>query len=174
MLQSDPVVAVALTSLVGALISGLVGFYFSQRKYTFEKTYDKKLIALEEIYGKVISLEKDLKKYIHTTGSEMSGESMVRRKEQIAPIQAKFFELQEFFWKKEITLDEDSCSAIQSFVETSIEILAKLQTSIVSTRVLDHNTAYDQWDAAYLLMKDKLQKAKEELKKDFRRVTAGL
>jgi hypothetical protein len=169
----DDFSAQAAISLLGIILTAVVTYYFSQRKYTFEKTYDRKLAYLEEIYGKVISLEKDLKRYVHTTGAEMSDESLSRRREQIAPIQEKFFELQEYFWKKEITLDESSCAAIQSFIDTSIEIMAKLQTSIVSSRVTDHNTAFDQWDGAYQIMKDKLQVAKGELKKDFRRVTSN-
>lgn len=110
--QTDPVLIQILVTLAGILLTALLTYYFSQRRYIFEKLFDRKLVYLEEIYGKIISLEKDLKKYIFTTGAEMSRESLTKKQKELAPIQTKFFELQEYFWKKEITLDQSSVSAL--------------------------------------------------------------
>ncbi len=158
----------SIITIAGILLTAVLAYYFSQRRYTFEKLYDRKFAYLENIYGKIISLEKDLKKYIYTTGAEMKNESLPKKREEISVIQKKFFELQEFFWKKEIVLDESSVTAVQSFIDTSISILAKLKTSLVSQGINDPATSSRLWDEAYQVMNDKLSSAKDELKKDFR------
>lgn len=167
----DTVLIQTLVTLGGILLTAFLTYYFSQKRYTHEKLFDRKLTYLEEIYGKIISLEKDLKKYIHTTGAEMSKDSLSKKRKEIFPIQAKFFELQEFFWKKEIVLDESSVLVVQSFIGTSIEVLSKLQTSIFSQHIDDLKTSLEQWDSAFQVMKDKLVKAKKQLKDDFKNVT---
>lgn len=170
MSQTEQILLGILTSLPGVFIAAVVAYYFSQRKYTFERLHDKKLNYLEEIYGKIISLEKDLKKYVYTTGSMNSTEILTNRKAELKPIQNKFFELQEYFWKKEILLNNSSIIAIQSFVDTSVEILSKLQVSNISLEIKDFNTSDNQWNDAYKTMKGKLDEAKTELKNDFRKV----
>lgn len=168
--QISPIFIQSSVTLVGILLAALLAYYFSQKRYTYEKLFDRKLSCLEEIYGKIVSLEKDLKKYIFTIGAEMSRESLLKKREAISPIQTNFFELQEYFLKKEIILDQSSVLAVQSFVDTSIEILSKLQVSIISQHINDSKTSFDQWDSAFQIMKNKLSKAKEQLKKDFRKV----
>lgn len=165
----DTVLLNALISLCSAILVAAVTYLLSQRRYRFEKLFDRKPSYLEEIYGKIISLEKDLRRYVHTTGAELSEASISRRREQIAPIQEKFFDLQQYFWQKEILLDETVVTSIQSFIDTSIEVLAKLQTSIVSSRIVDGSTAFNQWRDAYTIVDKKLESAKRELKKDFRK-----
>lgn len=166
----NPILVQGLITIAGILITALLTYYFSKQRYSYEKLYDRKLLYLEEIYGKIISLEKDLKKYLHTTGADMSDESLPKKREEIALVLGKFFELQEFFWKKEIVLDESSVSAIQSLIDTSIQITSKLKTSIISQNLNDHGVSFDQWDSAYSVMKVEFSKAKEQLKKDFRKV----
>lgn len=160
----------SLVTLAGILIAALLTFYFSQRRYTYEKLFDRKLLCLEEIYGKIISLEKNLKRYVHTTGADMSDESLPKKREEIALVLNKFFELQEFFWEKEIILDDSSVSAIQSFIDTSIQVTSKLKTSIISQGMSDHGVSFDQWDSAFQVTKEKLSNAKQQLKRDFRKV----
>lgn len=158
-----------IINVLSILLSAYLAYYFTKQRYTFEKLYDKKLNCLEEIYGKVISLEKDLKKYVFTTGAELNKESLLKKREEISPIQDKFFQLQEFFWNKEIILDESSVLAIQSFIDTSIEVLSKLKVSIISQGNNDANTSYEMWDNAFKAIEEKLAKAKSLLKEDFRK-----
>ena len=159
----------AVTSL-GILLTATLAYYFSQKRYTFEKLFDRKLLYLEEMYSKIISLEKDLKKYIFTTGADIKSESLPQKIEEIGTIQAKFFELQEYFWKKEIALDEYTAASIESLLSVSIEILSNLHASIVSQKIDDPKTSWKQWNDAYQIMKDKLSISKIQLKKDFRKV----
>ena len=156
-------------SLTGILLTAVVTYFFSQRRYTFEKLHDKKLSSIEEIYGQIISIEIDLNRYLHTTGSMVGSEYLQKRLSEIQPIKSKFLELQEYFWRKEILLDEQSILVIMSFITISIGILGSLAASNVSVQLGDSNSAYEQWDKAYQTMTDKLQKAKGELKKDFRK-----
>lgn len=159
-----------LTSLPGIFIASAVSYFFSQRKYTFEKLHDKKLTYLEEIYGKIISIEKDLNAYVHTTGSMVREDFLLRRKDELKPIQDKFFKLQEYFWEKEIILNKNSVEAIQSFIDVSIKILSTLTISNISLEMGSQNSSYEQWNSAYETMKNELEKAKAELKEDFRSV----
>lgn len=100
----------------------------------------------------------------------MKEESLPKKREEISLVQTKFFDLQEYFWKKEVILDESSVSTVQSFIDVSIKILSNLQTSIASQNVSDHQTSWEQWNTAFQTMKDKLSIAKEQLKNDFRMV----
>lgn len=158
---------IIIVNILSILITAILTYYFAKQRYTFEKLFDRKSVCLEEMYGKIISLEKDLNKYIQTTGSMITKDSLASRQKEIKPIQNKFFELQEYFWKKEIILNESSVTAMQSFIDTSINILSKLQTSIISQSINDYKTSQEQWDSAYRVMKDKLADVKQQLKKDF-------
>lgn len=170
MSQSDPIVAVAFTSFVGALISGLVSYFFSQRRYTFEKIYDKKLLYLEEIYGQIISLEADLNQYTHTIGSMSQDEFLERRRAAFTPIRTKFFELQSYFRKKEIALDKSTVEALNSFLQATNELVANLDVSNMSLQQRDHETSYKFWKTSYNILETKLMTAKDEIKKDFTNV----
>src|SRR3989339_1804603 len=132
-----------IINLLSILITALLTYYFAKQRYTYEKLYDRKFLYLEEIYGKIISLEKDLKKYIYTIGADMNEGSLLKKQEEISPIQNKFFDLQEFFWKKEIILEESSVAVIQSFIDFSIETLSKLRVSIVSQSINDPKTSHE-------------------------------
>ena len=156
-------------SLSGILLTAVLTYFFSQKRYTFEKLHDKKLSTIEEIYSRIVSIETDLNIYLHTTGSMVGSEYLQGRLTEIKPIKDKFFELQRYFWKKEIILDQKSIDVIGSFITISIEVLGSLTASNVSVQLGDSNSAYEQWDKAYKTMSDKLQKAKEELKNDFKR-----
>ena len=157
------------TSLLGILLTAVVTYFFSQRRYTFEKLHDKKLNSIEEIYSRIISIEGDLNQYVHTIGSMVAPEYLQRRLSEIKPIQDKFFELQRYFWKKEIILDQKSVDVIKSFITISIKIFGDLTVSNISLQLGDNNSTYDKWDKAYKTMSEELQKAKEELKNDFKR-----
>jgi hypothetical protein len=166
--EANPILVNIITSLPGILIAATVSYYFSQRKYTFEKLHDKKLSYLEELFGEIVSIEKDLKRYVLTTGSMIGENFLEQRKNELKPIQERFFRFQEYFWKKEIILNESSVRSIRSFIDTSIEMLSKLQTSNVSLQINNADSSYKLWNDAYETMKSKLEEAKEKLKKDFR------
>lgn len=158
----------SLITVAGILITALLTYYFSKQRYIYEKLYDRKLLYLEEIYGKIISLEKDLNKYLITTSADMGTESLPKKKEELALVLNKFHDLQEFFWKKEIILDESSVSVIQSLIENSIQITSNLKISIISQNINDYKVAFDQQKSAYQVIKDGFSKAKEQLKRDFK------
>ena len=71
-----PIEIQIIVNILSILITAILTYYFSKQRYTFEKLFDRKSTYLEEIYGRIISLEKDLKKYILTTGAEMKRESL--------------------------------------------------------------------------------------------------
>lgn len=157
----------SIVTLSGILLT----YYFTKRRYSYEKLFDKKLVSLEEIYSKVISLEKDMKKYIFTIGADMKPESLSQKKKEIILIQDKFFELRDYFWKKEIILNQNSIVAIQSFIDISSQILGNLMASIISQQLNDYNVANKQWHDSYQLIEDVkkgLLNTKEKLKNDFK------
>jgi hypothetical protein len=155
----------ALTILITALLT----YHFAKQRYTFEKLHDRKLICLEEIYSKIISLETDLNKYIITTGADMNKEVLHKKSETIAPIMNKFFDLQKFFWEKEIILEEKTNISIQLLIDHSIKVLSGLKASIISQSISDPNTAYKQWNNSFQNMESKFAELKKQLKKEFRR-----
>ena len=124
----NPILINSVVTLSGVLLA----YYFAKRRYSYEKIFDRKLVYLEEMYSKIISLEKDLKKYIFTIGADMKPGTLSRKREEITIVQDKFFELQDYFWRKEIILDQSSIAAIQSFVDISNQILSNLKASIIS------------------------------------------
>lgn len=151
------------------LITALLTYIFAKQRYTFEKLHDRKLVCLEEIYSKIITLEKDINKYINTEGGDMNNDSLQKKSESIKLIIKNFFDLQNFFRKKEIILDEKTNVSIQSLVALSIKVLSKLETSIVSQSLRDPSTAYKKWNESFQDMEDKFKTLKEQLKKEFRR-----
>ncbi len=163
----NPILINSIVTLSGILLA----YYFTKRRYSYEKLFDRKFGYLEEIYSRIISLEKDLKKYIFTIGADMKPESLSQKREEITIVQEKFFDLQDYFWKKEIILDRNSVIAIQSFIDISNRILSSLRASIISQQLNDNKTANKQWRDGYQLIEDVkegLSNAKEKLKNDFK------
>lgn len=155
-------------ALPGILIAATVSYYFSQRRYSFEKIHDLRLGYVEEIYKTVVLLEDDLKKYVCTTGSMANQEMLEKRKQELKPIQDKVFELRSYFRQKEIFFDSVTATELQSFIDTSIQVLSKLQASNLSLSLGGQNTSSNQWNDAYETMEFKLTRAKISLKKEFR------
>lgn len=163
----NPVLINSIVTLSGILLT----YYFTKRRYSYEKLFDRKLGYLEEIYSKIIALEKDLKKYIFTIGADMKPESLPRKGKEIIFVQDRFFELQDYFCEKEIILDQNSIVAIQSFINISNQILGNLKASIISQHLNNNDIANKQWRDSYQLIEDVkegLSNAKEKLKDDFK------
>ncbi len=160
-----PILINSAVTLSGILLT----YYFTKRRYSYEKLFDKKLISLEEIYSQVISLEKDIKKYIWLVGADLNADLLSRKREEIFLIKSKFFKLQDYFWEKEIILDENSVNVVQSFIDLSNEVIAKLNASIISQELKDYKTFHKQWEDSYLLMENELTKVKKQLKDDFKK-----
>ncbi len=159
-----------IINILAILVTALLSFYFSKHRYTFEKLHDRKLIYLEEIYSRIISLERDIKKYTFTNGSDMSDDSMVEKSDTLKLIEENFFNLQEFFQKKEIILEERTNSVVQSLIDLTIKILSGLRASVISQSVMDRKTAHSQWYDSFQEMENKFKISKEQLKKEFRSV----
>lgn len=155
-------------NFLSILLTALLTYFFARKRYTYEKLYDKRLASLEKIYCKVVSLEKDLKKYIYTTDWQMDNVSLIKKQEKLSLIQQKFCELEYFFKKKEILLDENSVFAIKNYLDIAIQTVSNLIASKISQSIGDHITASNQWRTAYESIEEKLVKTGELLKKDFR------
>lgn len=151
-------------SILSPLAVGLLTFWLAKRRYSYEKLFDRKLTILAEIYRMVILLEIELNKYILAKGHGLSEE----KRKEIKHSYDKFFELQNYFRENEIILDDVSAQKIQFIIDLSNEILANLNTSIVSQDLDDHENSYIQWNKSYLLWKDKLPEAKKQLRSDFK------
>lgn len=167
----DPSLLQGIITILGILIAAYLAYYFSQQRYTFEKFLDRKLNIIDEIYGKIISLENELKKYTLSTGAnaEINKELLQKKLEEIGEIENKFNDLRNSFWSKEISLDEDSVFAIQSFIDISMEMYSNLGASKISQDMGDNKTSFEQWYKAFQIMQKKLPEVKEQLKKDFRK-----
>lgn len=150
----------------GVLIAAAVAYYFSQRRYTFEKLYDRKLLYLEEIFEMVVLFEDYVKKYTLTTGSV----SVMDRKRDLKTIQDHFFELRKLFRKTEIIFDQKTVDAVRSFIDSANDVLSNLAVSNLSSQNGDDNSAIDFWKDACFEIKNKLSEAKEMLKANFREV----
>ncbi len=157
-----------LNATPGVLIAAAVTYYFSQRRYTFEKLYDRKLKYSEDIFEKIVLLEDSLRKYVSTLGSMTDKETLEDRKRALKPIQEGFFELSKFFRKKEILFSQKTIDSVQGFIDLSIKILGDLEVSILSN-VGNDESAYKHWYEAYQTMNMELKKAKKALKNDLRK-----
>ena len=155
-------------SLAGVLVTAVLTYFFAQRRYAFEKAYDRKLVCLEELYEKTVSYEKGLKIYISTIGSDMADESRNKKQKALGALQGEFFDLQDYFKRKEIMLDECSVAIVQSFIDIHVEIVANLIASSISSSINDQEVSFKQWLSAYDGMKDALPLVKTQLKKDFK------
>lgn len=154
----------------GVLLAAAVAYYFSQRRYTFEKLYDRKLLYLEEIFERVVLLEDYIKKYTVTIGSMVAEDTLDDRRKALKPIQDQALELRKLFRKTEIIFNQKTADSVQSFVDSSIEVLSNLEVSNISSQLGDGQSAYDLWKKAHGIMEEKLVAAKDALKSDFREV----
>ncbi|PIP15951.1 MAG: hypothetical protein CO003_00090 [Candidatus Portnoybacteria bacterium CG_4_8_14_3_um_filter_44_15] len=170
---SGPSFIQSVISLLGILLTAVLTYYFSQRRYTFEKIFDRKLVYLEEIYSKIVALEKDFKKYSRTIGAKTNQGSLSEKINEFPLIKTKFFGLQDYFWEKEIILDKSSVLMIHSFIDSSLQILSNLEASIMSQSIKDQDTSFQQWNKAFQEIENKLPNIKKQLKKDFRKVIAN-
>jgi hypothetical protein len=158
-------------TLLGILITAILTYNFAKQRYTFEKFLDRKLNIIDEIYGKIISLENELKKYTLSTGADTgrSKELSQKKSEKICEIENKLNDLRNFFWSKEISLDEDSVFAIQSLIDIFMEMYGNLGASKISQDIGDSDTFFKQWHDTFQIMQNKLPKVKEQLRRDFRK-----
>lgn len=161
-------ISILINSIV-TLSGVLLAYYFAKRRYFYEKLFDKKLVVLEEIYGKVIFIEENIKKYIYTVGANPTMESLPQKREEILLIQNKLLELRDYFQKKEILLNEDSVSVIKYFIDLSIKVIAELGASIISQNLRDSEIFRNQFNNGRSLMENELSKVKSQLKDDFKK-----
>ena len=54
-----------------SIIGVVVGYLIAKNKYIFQKTYDQKMILITDLYKQIVSLEFELKKYMHFIGADM-------------------------------------------------------------------------------------------------------
>ena len=160
---------IIIINFLSICIASYFSYIFSKKRYTYEKLYERKLTYLEEIYGKIISLEKELRGYINTTGFDFSEDSIKEKRGKIAPIRQNFTELKNFFEEKEIVLDESSISKIKSFIKSSNGILVEMNISEIYQNTNDIDSAYKQIKEAFQKMEVELKETKEIIKKDFRK-----
>lgn len=152
-----------------AIIGVVAGYYIAKDKYIFQKTYDRKLTLITDLYQQIVRLEFELKKYVHFVGAETSQESIDKKRESLNKIKADFQQFQHKFWEVEIILDESTIKQIESFLSKYIEITSKLSVSNISQQLGDLNQSFDGWDKSFELVSSDLAQIKNELKKEFRK-----
>ncbi len=152
-----------------SIIGVFVGYFIAKDKYIFQKTYDRKLVLITDLYQQIVRLEFELKKYVHFIGADMKQESMSERMASLNKIKTDFQQFQHKFWEIEIILDEDTVSKIQAFLSKYIEITSKLSVSNISQQLGDFNKSFDDWDKSFQLVSSELVQIKDELKKEFRK-----
>ena len=154
-----------------ALIGAVVGYFIAKDKYIFQKTYDRKLSLITDLYQRVVRLEFELKKYVHFIGAETSNESIDKKRESLNKIKSDFQQFQHKFWEVEIILDEGTIEKIQSFLNKYIEITSKLSVSnmVQQSGHSDQSYVYDAWDQSFELVSSGLAQIKNDLKKEFRK-----
>ena len=94
-------------------------------------------------------------------------EYLERRQKALPPIRAKFLELQTYFLKKEIALDNSTVGAMDSFLQATNELLADLSVSNVMLQQREHEASHRFWRQSYDTLETKLKTAKDKIKKDF-------
>lgn len=152
-----------------AIIGVVVGYFIAKDKYIFQKTYDRKLILITDLYQQIVRLEFELKKYVHFIGAETNQESIAKKIESLNKIKADFQQFQHKFWETEIILDENTITKIEAFLSKYIEITSKLSVSNISQQLGDLNQSFDGWDKSFGLVSSDLVQVKNELKKEFRK-----
>lgn len=151
-------------------ITGLVvGFYFANKKHTFQKIYDQKLILIVDLYKQIIRLEFALKEYVHFVGAEMAEESISKKVEALNKIKMDFQKFQHKFWEVEIILDESTIKLINDFLKKYIEITVKLSSSNRQQQQGNSNYSFDSWNKSFKLISSDLPEIKSKLKEEFRR-----
>ncbi|MEW6610102.1 MAG: hypothetical protein AB1352_00520 [Patescibacteria group bacterium] len=151
-----------------ALLGVVAGYYFAKDKYIFQKTYDRKLDLITDLYQQVVRLEFELKRYVHFEGAEMEQDSIDKKRGALNKIKNDFQQFQHKFWEVEIILDEGTIGKIQSFLSQYIAITSKLTVANMQQQgqVCD---AFDRWDESFSLVSSELTQVKNELKKEFRK-----
>ena len=159
-----------LTRGTSSIIGVVVGYFIAKDKYIFQKTYDKKLILVTDLYQQVVRLEFELKKYVHFTGAETNEESIDKKRESLNKLKADFQQFQHRFWEVEIILDDSTIQEIQKFLSKYIEITSKLGLSNRSQQLGDLDKSFDAWDKSFELVSSDLVQVKNDLKKEFRKI----
>lgn len=152
-----------------AIIGVIAGYFIANNKYVFQKTYDRKLMCLTDLYGQVVNLEFMLKEYVHFIGADMKKEAINKRIQSLNKIKNDFQKFQHKFWEVEIALDDNSINGIQTFLKKYIEITSKLTVSNINWQLGDFKRSFDDWNNSFELISSDLVEIKNELKKDFRK-----
>ncbi len=160
-----------IISITSISLAAFLSYYFSKKEYNYEKLFDKKLVYLEEIYSKVVSLEKDLNKYITIIGGSTKKSDFEEKKGEVDKLRESFFDLQDFFQKKQIILEDSSVKVIQNFIDFFIKKLGKLSSSLVSESIGDNKTSREQWESVMnsVCVKDEFKIVKNKLDDEFKK-----
>lgn len=154
-----------------AIIGVVAGYYIAKDKYIFQKTYDRKLGLIADLYQQIVRLEFGLKRYVHFEGAETNRDSIDKKRESLNKIKDDFQRFQHKFREVEIILDESTIKKIQSFLNTYIAITSKLTVSniVQQSDHSDQSYVHDAWNTSFELVSSDLVKIKNELKKEFRK-----
>jgi len=154
-----------------AIIGVVIGYFIAKNKYIFQKTYDRKLNLITDLYQQIVRLEFELKKYVHFEGAETGQDSIDKKREALNKIKTDFQQFQHKFWEIEIILDESTIEKIQSFLNTYIGITSKLSVSnrIERSGHSDQSYVYEAQDKSFEMVSSDLAQIKNELKKEFRK-----
>ena len=155
-----------ILSVLAIFLSAFLAYFFSKRRYTFEKHYDRKLETIEDIYGQIISIRQELKRYLWFIAKNNT-KSTEERSFELKGVNDKFHEFQNFFWKKEIVLDDFLSEKIEKLIKKYIEI-----SSASSTDLMNEINKWGEVDK-YLENLDKLSEfetIQRDIKDEFKKV----
>ena len=58
------------SGFITGIIGVFVGYYVANKKYVFQKLYNKKLIHITNLYKQIVRLEFEIKRYAHFEGAD--------------------------------------------------------------------------------------------------------
>ena len=104
----DAVVA----AIVAALLSGLSGYLWGNRRLKHERLYERRAEVLSRLGELLYEVQRG---FVTFTSPFQSGEA--DRKEQMEEANRAFFGLVRYFYSNEMWLEEDTCLKIEKFTQ---------------------------------------------------------
>ncbi|MFZ3077189.1 MAG: hypothetical protein WA139_01925 [Candidatus Aenigmatarchaeota archaeon] len=168
------------TGLVTYLIKKIFSQYFEkdvekfkhelmQDQIRFSKLHEKRAEIINELYGKIVDLESNMKSYINLINLiQVVGESSYPEKQKKAGESGK--EFLDFYAKNDIYFSSDVCKKIDIINDTFLKAWNEFEIykPYESNRGINENEKSDAWHKSWDIISKEIPPIKEELKKEFR------
>ena len=99
-------------AIVAALLSGLSGYLWGNRRLRYERLYGRRAEVLSRLGELLYEVQRG---FVTFASPFQSGEA--DRKEQMEEANRAFFELVHYFYANEMWLEEDTCLKIEEFTQ---------------------------------------------------------